>query len=132
MSLVIPDVGEVEMLKRILNNSATGNVVLKLYSNDPTINDNLVLGGLTECAITGYSKIALAGASWTISTVAGVSSADYAQQTFTLTGSGVVNGYYIVNSGENVLMWAERFSGAPYNLPQDGGSVKVTPHFELA
>ena len=126
MSLIVPDCGEVEFLSRVVNKNTPADLELRLYTNDVTPGEATVLGDLTESTGTGYAAITLTGASWTVSTTANVTTAEYAQQTFTYTGAEAnIYGYYLTSGG--VLMWVERFSDGPYSIPSSGGEVKVTP-----
>jgi len=132
MALTVPDVGEVLTLSYIVNKATPSNVKLHLFSNNATISDSTVLGDLTECAISGYSAITLTGSSWTVATNTGTTSATYAQQTFTLTGSGNVYGYYVTDNAGTGLLWVEKFTDAPHTFPSGGGTEKITPYIELA
>lgn len=132
MALLVPDVGEVELLSRMLNKNAPDNVVLKLYTNNRTPAEGDDASSYTVSTGTGYADITLTGASWTVATAAGTTTAEYAQQTFTYTGAEAnIYGYYVVNNAETVLLWAEIFSDGPYSIPAGGGSVKITPKIEL-
>lgn len=132
MALLVPDIGEVEMLSRILNKVATGDVKLHLYKNDYTPVEGSALANFTECTAAGYAVKTLTGANWTIATASGISEASYAEQTFNFTATEVVYGYYITDSGTTKVLYAERFTSAPFNIPSGGGSVKVTPKLQLA
>jgi len=127
MALLVPDEGEVEILSRTLNKSATGDVVLRLYTNDETPDEDSVIGDFTDAAAAGYAPITLTGASWTIATVTNTTTASYAQQTFTFTGAETVYGYFITNSADDTLIYAERFTSAPFEIPSDGGEIRITP-----
>lgn len=131
MALLVPDVGEVEMLKRMLNYSATGNVVLHLYANSYTPVEGSVVGNFTECSASGYAAITLTGSSWSIATSSGVTTASYAAQTFSFSAAQVVYGYYVTNAAGTIVLWAELFASAPFNIPSGGGSVQVTPKLVL-
>jgi len=132
MALLVPDVGEVIMLSRILNKAATGDVKLKLYSNNYTPVEGSAIASFTECTASGYAAKTLAGATWTITTSAGTTQAVYAEQTFTFTAAQTVYGYFVTDTAGTGLLWAELFTGAPFNIPSGGGSVKVTPRIQLA
>jgi hypothetical protein len=132
MALLAPDVGEVIMLSRILNKAATGDVKLHLYTNNYTPVEGSLLANFTECVATGYAVKTLTGASWTVATAAGTTEASYAEQTFTLTASATVYGYYVTDSAGTGLLWAELFSGGPFSIPSGGGDVRVTPKIQLA
>lgn len=133
MTLLVPDVGEVEMLERILNYAAPDNCELKLYTNDKTPAEADVVGGYTQASGFGYASKTLTGASWTVATATGTSEGTYAQQTWTFTGAlGNVYGYYVTDAGGTILLWAERFSDGPYNIQNNGDQIKVTPKIQLA
>lgn len=132
MALLVPNVGEVELLSRLLNKNAPDNVVLHLYTNNVTPDEADVVGTYTEATAAGYSAITLTGASWSVATVTGTTTASYAQQTFTFTAAEpAVYGYYVTNNAGTVLLWAERFTDGPYAIPSGGGTIKITPKIEL-
>jgi hypothetical protein len=132
MALLVPNVGEVEMLSRLLNKNASDNVVLHLYKNDQTPGEADVIGDYTECTAAGYASQELTGSSWAVSTAGGVTTATYSQRTFTFTAAEpTVYGYYVTNNAGSLLLWAERFSDGPYAIPGGGGTIKITPKIEL-
>lgn len=133
MALLTPNVGVQEMLKRALNFSATGDVHLHLFKSNTTPAETDTVATYTEATFTGYSVKTLTGASWTI-TNADPSSASYAQQTFTSSAGSQnenVYGYYVTNSADTILLWAERFSDGPYNIVNNGDAIQVTPVITL-
>ena len=104
MALLVPDVGEVLLLKYALNHTAATDVKIKLFTNDYTPVEGSVVANFTEATAAGYAAITLTGASWTIATDTGVTTATYAQQTFTFTAASTNYGYYITNAaGSQVL-----------------------------
>jgi hypothetical protein len=132
MAFIVPDIGEVQLLKRLLGigGTANGSLTLRLYENDPTIDENTTIGLLTECTAAGYASITLAGASWAVPiTVSGQTSTSYAQQTFSFTGAATVHGYYITDGSNLVLV--ERFASAPFVVPAAGGQIAITPTMNL-
>lgn len=106
------------------------NRVLRLYKNDHTPSDSTVLGSLTEATEAGYAPTTLIGATWTTTQSLGVTTAVYSEQTFTFTTSANIYGYY-VTSISGTLLWVERFSGAPFQLPNGGGEIAITPQLTL-
>lgn len=129
MTMVVPDVGEVLALKAFLNNTAGQDQKLKLYSNNITPAETDTAATYTEAAWTGYAFAALAGGTWSFTSGA-PSHADYAQQTFTSSAgsqSAANYGYFVVQTTSGVLMWAERFAGAPYTIVNNGDNIQVTP-----
>ena len=126
MSLKVPDVGEVLLLEYALNKTEPTEVKLKIYTNDYTCVEGSVVGDFTEAVAAGYVAIELAGASWTVATVTGTTTATYAQQTFTFTAASTNYGYYVTNNAGSQVLWAERFSDAPHTIPAGGGTEKIT------
>lgn len=56
----------------------------------------------------------------------------YAQQTFAFTGAGGnVYGYYLTQVTSGKLFAAERFTGAPYVINNNGDEIRVTPKLSL-
>ena len=134
MALLVPNVGEAEMLARILAvNTSPNNCVIRLYKNNKTPAEDDTTTSYTECTGAGYAPITLAGSNWSIATVGGTTTAEYPQVTFTFTGAEpTIYGYYVTDSSATPkLLWAERFSDGPYAIPSGGGSVKITPKIEL-
>ena len=141
MPLTVPLVsGEFLMLQYILGlasikvgftASTSNGPVMHLYSNDPTINNSTIIGSLTECTSSGYAPITLVSSNWTTTQAGSISTGVYSQQTFTFNTNGVSYGYYITDTLNN-LLWVERFSGAPFSLPDGGGSVSISPRITLA
>lgn len=133
MALIAFNKGVQEMLKRILNYSATGNVYLKLYRNNLALAETTAVADFTEANFTGYAAIALNGATFTI-TDADPSVASYPQQEF-ISSAGSQNqliyGYYITNFAGTIALWAEAFTDGPYNIVNNGDKVKVTPTINL-
>jgi len=117
----------------MINKAATADVVLRLYTNNITPGEADVLASYTQSTGTGYGPITLTGATWAVATVAGTTTAEYPQQTFTYTGAEAnIYGYYVTNAAPSLVLWAERFTDGPYSIPSGGGSVKITPKIELA
>lgn len=139
MALKVTNLGEVELLNRILNpggDSVGDTLWLRLYDNDITPAEGDTNTTYSESGGTGYGEINLRGDSWTITTEGGdTTHADYAQQTFTYSGGDTCYGYLIVEKagygGDSVIVIAERFSDGPYTIPGGGGTIKVTPRIEL-
>lgn len=132
MGLLSPNVGEVLLLKYMLNYSAPTNVELRLYTNNITPAYTDILASYTESSAAGYAGITMAGTSWTVATTSGTTVANFAQQTFSYTTSESVYGYFVTSNGKGQVLWSERFSGAvPFNIPSGGGTVSITPRITL-
>lgn len=128
MSLVIPNASDEFILSLILGQKlASSQQYLKLYKNNHVPTRETILTDLIESDQSGYNSIILNQSNWNIDTISGVTSAYYPEQTFVIEESASIYGYYvtsIVNSIE-YLMWAERFSNAPFQLPPAGGSIAI-------
>ena len=105
--------------------------LLKLFVNNQTPGKTTVITDFTEATgVAGYNPITLLGSNWTTTTSGGINSAVYSQETFTFTTGVNVYGYYITDLSNN-LLWAERFSTAPYTMPPDGGQISISPVLSL-
>ena len=140
MALVVPNTGDVLMLKYIVNQlkqdgsagDPGGERVLRLYTNNYSPAKSTVIGDLTETTISGYTEITVTGSNWTVATSGGTNSAVYSEQTFTFTTAATIYGYYITTSELTPsLLWVERFSTAPFTLPAGGGEIAITPRITL-
>lgn len=127
MALVIVDNGESIALQYLTNKSATTrDLILRLFTSNTTPAETDTTGTYTEASGNGYASITLTGASWTVSGTA-PTSIGYAQQTFTFTGAlGDVYGYYLTRATDADLVAAERFTGAPFNIANNGDQIKIT------
>lgn len=132
MALVVPDEGEVRLLEYIVNKTAPSDLVLHLYVDDVDLStENFNSESFSESTAAGYSAANLLGANWSVGTTDGISAAVYnTSVAFSFTESDSVYGYYVTNSSDEIL-WAERFPGAPFNLPSGGGEISVRPQLQL-
>lgn len=131
MALVVPDVGEIVLLQYLLKMTTPTDPVLHLYNNDVTPSESTILSNLTEpSGSTGYAAVTLPGTSWTTTQVAGVTTGVFSERTFTFTTGVSIYGYYVTNTA-GALLWAERFGGAPFALPDGGGQIGQSPRITL-
>ena len=133
MAVVVPNKGAQEILKRATNNSATGDLTLKLFENNYTPIEASAVADFTEATFTGYASQGIPGSGATI-TDADPSEASWAAKTFTSSAgsqSKNVYGYYVVNAGGTVCLWAERFTDGPYPIVNNGDTITVTPKLTL-
>lgn len=133
MALVVPDQkGEILLLQYIVGMVNADNPVLHLYANDVTPSDSTVIADLTEVAgSTGYAAITLLSNQWTTTQLGGVTTAVYSERTFSFTTDATAYGYYVTNE-TNQLLWLERFSGAPFDIPDGGGTISITSKLTLS
>ena len=132
MSLLCPDVGEVQLLKVALGKAAQEDQTLKLFTNDKTPAEGDVAGDYTEASGSGYAAKTLTGSSWSVANDAGVTTAEYAEQEFAFSGAlGNVYGYFIIGATSGLILWAERFTGAPFNVAGATTPIRITPKITL-
>ena len=133
MSLIVTNEGANQIVGIALNNVANENLLLKLYTDAATLSRSDSAVARTEVSGNGYAAITLTKGSWTLTPGVGNNpdTAAYAQQTFNFSGGPVtVNGYYVVGATSGKVYWEEAFS-SPAAIPAGGGSIKVTPQFQL-
>jgi hypothetical protein len=130
MSLVIPNEGDRQLLRYMLNVAVPNDVVLRLFTNVITPAKTDTLAMYTECASAGYAPISLLAGSWSINTIGITTTGTYPMQGFNITVGATLQGYYVTNSTNTILLWAELFSPA-FVLPGGGGTVFVTPTITL-
>ena len=124
--------GEILLLQYIVGMVNADNPVLHLYGNDITPSDSTLIGDLTEVAgAVGYAAITLLSANWTTTQSGGVTTAVYSEQTFTFTTNATSYGYYVTDESNN-LLWLERFTGAPFGIPDGGGTISITAKLTLS
>lgn len=134
MTLLVPNDGEVVMLKAMFNHTSPEDQLLKLFKNDITPNKSHIASDFTEADFAGYSAVALTGSSWSV--VAGSpSTASYSEQSFTSSAGSQnqdIYGYYVVQASSGKILFAERFPAAPYNIADNADQIRVTPSFTLS
>jgi len=105
------------LLQYIVGMVDADNPVLHLYSNNLTPSDSTTKAMLTEVTSSGYDAITLLSVQWTTTQGGGVTTAVYSEQTFAFATDAVAYGYYVTNESDE-LLWLERFSGAPFEIPK--------------
>jgi hypothetical protein len=136
MALLVPDVGEVELLKRLLYaNAGSENGTLKLYSSNTTPAESDTAATYTEATFTGYSAKTLtssqSGGTWAVPTTStGTTSSTYGTTlTWSPTTSQTIYGYFVIGATSTVLWWAEIF-GSSKNL-SNGDTLNLTAKIQL-
>jgi hypothetical protein len=131
-ALEVPTQAETIFLKNMLNITAPQTMVLKLYTNNKTPAEGDDESLYTEMAGQGYASVTLTPGSWTVSGSSPVLAA-YPQVTFSFTAGGPTNvyGYFVVQTTSGKLMWAERFSSAPFVIQNTGDQILITPQITL-
>jgi hypothetical protein len=138
MSLLATNEGEVILLSLIVNKKPQADLTLRLYTS-PTDTIPETAGWNTPivepAGASGYAAVTLTGVNWSISTDGNsITTATYPSVTFTFTSApSPVYGYLVTynDGGTNRIAWIERFTGAPFTIPIDGGTIAVTPRITL-
>lgn len=131
MALLVPNGGEDIILQYITNKDTPEDLVVRLYSNDVTPAETDTAGTYTEVTGGGYSSITLTPADWTI-TPGNPTQGEHVEITFAFTsGVGNVYGYYVTRLTSADLLWAERFTNAPFPINNNGDQIRITPRFTV-
>lgn len=95
---------------------------LHIYTNSVSLTKDVVLADFVELVSVGYSSKTLTGGNWNIATdVSNVTSATYAEQTFSFDTASF-EGYYIIDPTGTYVVYAESFGGT-----QTNSAVNITP-----
>jgi hypothetical protein len=133
-ALVVPDVGEVEFLKRMFYQTPT-DLTLKLYKTNVTPAEGDTHTSYTVADFTNYVNKTLTatqtGSTWAApSTTSGTSSIAYAQLSWTCGATGnTVYGYWVQTSTPT-LAFAELFATA--RVLADTDVLNLTPQMQGA
>lgn len=128
--LMVPRIGQADALQYFVNAAAPQNLVLRLFKNDITPAETDTAASYTEATFTGYAALTLAGATWGAPVQGAPSSITYPQQTITSSATQTLQniyGYYYTRLASGNLAGAERFSGAPFAIANNGDNIKITP-----
>lgn len=123
MALIITDSGKEQALSYLIGrDTSVEGLKIKLFGNNFNPDSSVTSASFTEIFGGGYSEKDLTASSWVLSGGTAV----YPEQTWTFTSSiGNVYGYYIVTSNTGVVVFAEKFSGGPYNVTTNGDKINV-------
>lgn len=138
MAILVPDAGEVELLKRLLYaNSGSENGTLKLFSNNITPAESDTASTYTEATFSGYSTKTLtstqSGSTWAVPTTStGTTSSTYgsAAQSWSPTSSQTIYGAYVIGATSTTIWFSDLFS-TPRSLVS-GDTLNYTPRIEMA
>lgn len=136
MPLVVPDEGELELLKKMLKValSTDETYILKLYRTDVTPAAATSKTSFTEANFTGYAARTLLRATWSAGVTNGSSAAESSYgstpQSWTCGTTGnTIYGYWVEGATSTKVLWAERFSTS--RVLASGDVLNITPKFTL-
>lgn len=136
MALIVPNIGEIELLDRLLQGgtyASDGNYVLKLFQNNYTPTTISTLGDFTEADFTSYASVTLSQSGWLSATTntLGKAESSYTQQSWTCGSVGnTIYGYYVSGDVSGELLWAERFGSA--KVLTNGDILNLIPVITLS
>jgi hypothetical protein len=132
MTLVLVNTGETRVLNCFFNKVTPESKSLRLFKSNTTPAETDTAATYTESTFTGYAAITLAAGAWTV-TAGAPSDASAAAQDFTSSANQTAEnayGYFVVEATTTTnLDWAERFTGAPYVIQNNGDIIRITPVF---
>jgi hypothetical protein len=133
MAGLLPNEGETLVANLVFKNADVDrgtDLELLLFTN-ASIDETITEAALTEPSGTGYARINLTDASWTVTNDV----ASYAEQTFTAGAggwTGSIQGYAIVTKGTTPRIVAiEDDPNGPYTL-NENDTYKITPNITVA
>ena len=129
MALVVPNASEAIILRYIVNTDAPENLIIRLYANNVTPDENSTEATFIEATGGGYASIGLS--TWSV--IQGTpSQAEHTEVTWTFSAAvGNIYGYYVTRQTGGELMWAERFTNGPFDIQTTGDEIKITPRLTL-
>jgi hypothetical protein len=135
MTVLAPYVAEVLLLRYMLSNGQNLHLYLyKNYSTAPAYGDTLSTYSSNEPVDTAYTASTLASGGWAVTTypTTSITTAAYSTlQTFSLSLATSVQGYYVTDTANANLLWAEKFDTGSITIPAGGGVVTISPSVQL-
>jgi hypothetical protein len=126
MTAVVTNPWQRVLLRLALGAAESQELVLRLFTNDVTPDEDTVRADLAEAEGFGYVPKVLSAGTWML-TEGPPWEAHYPEQTFLFNGPlGDVCGYYITQAKTGILAVAERFRMA-YPIRSDGDHIQVAP-----
>jgi hypothetical protein len=120
MSAVITNIGEDNIIKRIIDAKDTNILVLRLFSNNYTPTEGSIKKNFKEVNVDGYNKVNMHSAAW----VKNADSFEYNQVFEFNKKTDPIYGYYVTDGSK--VVFAERFLDGPYNIKKKGDKIELT------
>lgn len=124
---MITNLGKKEILSRILNGN--DKAVLHLYKTDKILGILDTVQSFDEVNSIGYTPIRLES-QWSITSISPIT-ASYVEVSFNFDISIIAYGYYITNSTNTIVLFAEKFTDGQYKTSNAGGTIKIIPSIQL-
>lgn len=124
MSFITTLTGQQYYIQTVLNSDV---LRLRLFTNDLVPSKTDEIDDYTEASYSGYAAKLLTPSDWVIAVdgLTGDYVATFPKQSWTITSTVVICGYYVTDSTNTKVYWAERFPQAPISVTT--GPVSVTP-----
>jgi hypothetical protein len=130
-AILVPDVGEVNLLDKMLGRVSSEDMLLGLFKSTNTPAEADTLGTYTACDFTNYVQKTLTKTSWgAAATSTGTTSSSYAQQSWTCGASGnTVYGALYIDTDTTTLIASDLFAVARVIANTD--VLNFTPKWQL-
>jgi hypothetical protein len=133
MALIVPDEGEIELLKKLLIlTTDTETYSVKLFQNNYIPSSSTTAADFTEADFDGYAPVTLNRSDWSTPTIDISSDAlsTAPSQSWTCgTFGNTIFGYYVLGSTSGKVLWSERLSVA--RVLNNNDVLHVSPIFTL-
>lgn len=133
MALIVPDEGEIELLKKLLIlTTDTETYSVKLYQNNYTPSSSTTGADFTEADFDGYAPVTLNRGDWATPTIdlASEATSSAPMQSWTCgTFGNTIFGYYVLGSTSGKVLWSERLSAS--RVLNNNDVLNITPTFTL-
>lgn len=137
MALVVPNVGEVELLDKMLKDAldTDENYVLKLFHTNVTPDANSTASSFVEATFTNYAAVTLTRTNWSAAVTNGSGKAESSYGSSALSWTcgatgDTIYGYWVIGATSGVCLWAEAFNTS--RVLADSDVLNLTPKFSLS
>jgi len=130
MSLIVPDVGEIQLLNLL---RLAWSPTIRLFTNPVTIGPSSVAADFLEATFPGYAAVLSSGWTFPSSEATGRAATSANQVLFTRASNGSpaqIYGYFVTDGMGN-LLWAETDPNGPVPFNGAGNEYRVVPRFTL-
>ena len=130
--ILIPDIGEIEVLKDLLGKQLIGDLTVKLFVNDITPSNGDTLATYIEMSTLGYAPKTITPAGWTIIPTLNKALGTHTMLTWVFSAGAPVTiyGLFVVDS-RGALRWMDRLE-TPLDVGQASDSLSITPRLSFS
>jgi len=136
MALVVPNLGELELLDKMLKDalSVDEDYILKLFHTNVTPDENSAASSFVEATFTNYAAQTLTRTLWNTAVTNGSNKAESSYGSSALSWTcgatgDTIYGYWVIGATSSTCLWAEAFATARVLASSD--VLNLTPKFTL-